>query len=175
MKLLKGEKVKLRAIEPEDVDRLVDWENETEHWEVSGTISPFSREIIRRYVASAHQDIYEAGQLRMMIDEVCSGETIGTIDIFDFDAFHHRAGLGILIADSAKRNNGYAGEAVELVKEYCFKHLGLQQLFCNILEGNKGSLRLFEKAGFKCTGTRHKWVRQGAEYHNQLFLQLLRE
>lgn len=175
MKLLTGTKIRLRAIEPEDVDRLMGWENDTANWEVSCTISPFSRDIIRKYVANSHLDIYQAGQLRLMIDEMESGQTIGTIDIFDFDPFNQKAGIGILIADPSRRNNGFASEAIELVKQYCFDHLGLQQLYCNILTDNKSSLHLFEKAGFTISGTKRRWVRSGANFKDQHFLQLLKQ
>ncbi len=175
MVMLKGNKVRLRAIEPEDVDRIMEWENETSNWEVSGTMAPFSRDIIKRYVANSHHDIYSAGQLRLMIDEVETGETIGTVDIFEFDAFHQRAGLGILIADKARRNNGYASESIALVVDYSFQHLGLSQLFCNILADNAGSIRVFEKAGFQISGNRKKWIRSGSAFKDQLFLQLFKK
>ncbi len=172
MKLLKGEKIRLRAIEPTDVDLILDWENNTDNWEVSGTLAPFSREIISKYVSNAHLDIYKAGQLRLMIEELTTGKTVGTIDIFDFDPFHQRAGLGILIADKSDRNNGYSKETLQLVCEYCFSHLGLQQLYCNILSDNTVSLRLFEKAGFTISGTQKRWIKSGSKFKDQHFLQL---
>ncbi len=173
MKLLKGERIKLRAIEPSDVDLILDWENDTDNWEVSGTLAPFSREIISKYVSNAHLDIYQAGQLRLMIDELSTGKTIGTIDIFDFEPFHQRAGLGILIANKDNRNNGYASETLKLVVDYCFNHLGLQQLYCNILSDNEISLKLFQKAGFTINGTQKKWIKSGSDFKDQYFLQLL--
>jgi len=174
MPFLTGHKIELRAIEPEDVDLLMQWENNIVNWEVSGTITPFSRNLLQQYIDNAHLDIYQVGQLRLMIQEG-EGQTIGTIDIFDFDAFHHRAGVGILIGDQAKRGNGYASESLRLVKKYCFEHLGLKQIYCNILVDNTLSLNLFQKAGFEITGTRHQWVRSGGQYKDQHFLQLFRE
>ncbi|MDZ7846248.1 MAG: GNAT family protein [Owenweeksia sp.] len=62
-----------------------------------------------------------------------------------------------------------------LVKDYCFLHLSLRQLYCNILEDNKPSLNLFEKAGFKINGIKKDWVRSGNCYKDQLFLQAFKE
>ena len=42
----------------------------------------------------------------LMIDHIPDGKTVGTIDIFDFDPFHNRAGIGILIADEEYRTKG---------------------------------------------------------------------
>lgn len=172
MPFLIGHKIRLRAIEPEDIDQLMQWENNIDNWEVSGTITPFSRNLLQQYINNAHLDIYQIGQLRLMIQE--GEETIGTIDIFDFDAFNQRAGIGILIGDQSKRGNGFASESLRLVKKYCFDHLGLTQLYCNILVDNELSLNLFKKAGFEITGTRHKWIRSGGVYKDQHFLQLFR-
>lgn len=172
--MLKGEKIKLRPVEPEDLDLLMLWENDPPNWEVSGTITPYSRDILKRYIKNADQDIYRAGQLRLMIEDRHQ-RTIGTIDVFEFDPFHQRAGIGILIADPVHRNNGYASESLRLIKQYCFEHLGLHQLFCNILEGNEASIHLFEKAGFTITGSRKQWIRSGSKFKDQLFLQLFRE
>src|SRR5690606_19278927 len=161
------------AIEPEDIDLLMQWENNIVNWEVSGTITPFSRNLLQQYIDNAHFDIYQVGQLRPMIEE--GEETLVTIDIFDFDAFNNRAGVGMLIGDPAKRGNGFASESLQLVKKYCFEHLGLKQMYCNILVDNTLSLKLFQKAGFQITGTRHQWVRSGGQYKDQHFLQLFRD
>ena len=60
---LQGKKVKLRALEPEDLDFLFEIENNTKFWEVSSTLVPFSRYILKKYLENAHQDIYEAKQV----------------------------------------------------------------------------------------------------------------
>src|SRR5512145_129569 len=53
----------LRAVEPYDIDVLYRWENDTEIWRVSNTITPFSKFILEKYIESAHLDIYQAKQL----------------------------------------------------------------------------------------------------------------
>jgi diamine N-acetyltransferase len=175
MKVLEGEKVVLRAVEPADIDLLMQWENDRSHWEITGTIAPYSRSILEDYIRHAHLDIYKTGQQRLMMESRICGSTVGTIDLFDFDPFHQRAGIGILIGDPEKRNNGIGREALALVKEYCFKFLGIKTLFCNILEENHPSLQLFEKEGFKVTGKKLAWVRSGDEFKDEYFLQLLKD
>ena len=58
----------LRAPEPGDIDVLYLWENDPEIWQVSNTITPFSRYILEKYIENAHLDIYQVKQLRLMID-----------------------------------------------------------------------------------------------------------
>src|SRR4030042_3324224 len=100
---MKYKEIRLRALEPEDLELLYEWENNNSYWIISNTVTPFSKYTLKRYLRNSHKNIYETGQLRLMIDHISDKVTIGTIDIFDFDAFHNRAGLGILIANEEFR------------------------------------------------------------------------
>ena len=44
MKLEYG-KIRFRALEPEDIDILFEWENDAEIWEISNTFEPYSKYI----------------------------------------------------------------------------------------------------------------------------------
>jgi diamine N-acetyltransferase len=174
---LKGEHVQLRAIEPSDIDVLYNWENNTDHWNVSNTQTPFSKHVLMEYLESAQQDIYSTKQLRLIIDEVTtdySRRAVGCIDLFDFEPNHLRAGIGILISAKDDRRKGYAAEALKLLTDYCFEFLNLQQLYCNITVDNEPSILLFKKQGFEITGVKKSWIREGNLFKDELFLQLIR-
>ena len=168
--MLKGEQIYLRTLEPADADIILKWENNSDNWRVSNTLVPFSRKLIEDYVNSA-QDIYSIKQLRFIICLLENDKKIGAIDLFDFDPYHQKAGLGILIADLEDRRNGYAKEAVLLIKEYCFNHLNLHQVYCNILSKNKASIDLFEKSGFTICGTKKDWIKNKEGWLDELMLQ----
>jgi diamine N-acetyltransferase len=165
--------IRLRALEPEDLELLYEWENNDSNWIISNTIAPFSKYILKRYLENSHKNIYETGQLRLMIDHIPDNITIGTIDIFDFDPFHERAGLGILIANEVYRRRGYASMALTCLIEYCFKTLHLRQLYCNILANNNESMELFKKQGFIQTGQKKDWIRTQDNYLDEYFFQLI--
>ena len=168
--MLKGEQIYLRTLEPADADIILKWENNSDNWRVSNTLVPFSRKLIEDYVNSA-QDIYSIKQLRFIICLLENDKEIGAIDLFDFDPYHHKVGLGILIAELQDRRNGYAKEAVLLIKEYCFNHLNLHQVYCNILSKNKASIDLFEKSGFTICGTKKDWIKNKEGWLDELMLQ----
>lgn len=165
--------INLRAPEPEDLEILYEWENNSSNWVISNTITPFSRFTLKRYLEDSHKPIFETGQLRLMIDHSPGKATIGTIDIFDYDAFHSRAGLGILIAKEEYRRKGYASEALKCVIGYCFNTLQLHQLYCSILEDNCGSMDLFTKHGFKRIGIKKDWVKTKDGYLDEFMFQLI--
>ncbi|MFC2112741.1 GNAT family N-acetyltransferase [Bacteroidota bacterium] len=172
-----GKNIKLRAVEPSDLDVLFEWENDPENWTVSNTSAPFSRHVLQKYIETAQLDIYESRQLRLMIDRLDptenEPETIGIIDLFDFDPQHLRAGVGILIARKEDRMKGLASEALSLLIEYGFGTLHLHQLFCNVTEDNLASIKLFEKHGFLRIGNKKDWIRSENEWINVLLLQLI--
>ena len=178
---LQGQHILLRALEPSDIDVLYKWENDMETWKISNTQTPFSQFVLEEYIISAHQDIYSAKQLRLMIDlfpnpssiEV-NNRAIGCIDLFDFDANHQRAGVGILIAEKGDRRHGYASEALKILIEYCFVSLNLHQLYCNITSDNEASVLLFQQHGFQVAGIKRQWIREGGKFKDELFLQKMR-
>ena len=171
-KLLSSNVVNLRAIEPEDIDLLYIWENDPELWEVSHTLVPYSKYILALFIKNADKDIYESKQLRLMIDTT-DGKTIGAIDLFDFDPYHSRVGIGLLIHNKEDRSNGYASSALELVIGYCFKKLNMHQLYANIGTQNKISISLFEKFGFTLCGTKKEWNRTETGWRDELTFQLI--
>jgi diamine N-acetyltransferase len=171
---MKYGKITLRALEPEDLELLYEWENDNEYWIISNTITPFSKFTLKRYLKNSHKNIYETGQIRLMIELTAEKQTIGTIDLFDFDPFHKRAGLGILIADEAQRRKGYASMAVKCLIEYCFTTLQLHQLYCNILANNCESMDLFQKLGFVRIGIKKDWIKTVVGYLDEYMFQLIK-
>ena len=60
--------VKLRAMEPEDLDLLYSIENDMVLWNVGTTNVPYSRYVLHDYIANSSCDIYADRQLRLIIE-----------------------------------------------------------------------------------------------------------
>jgi diamine N-acetyltransferase len=154
--LLENEQIRLRALEPEDLEYLYRWENDSRLWAFGSTLTPFSRFALRQYIENSGQELYEAKQLRLVVVEKVSDLPIGTIDLYDFDPFHNRSGVGILI-DADFQGKGFASQALELIKEYAFHFLKMNQLYAYIPSMNIASLKLFRRCGFSESGLLRKW------------------
>lgn len=168
--LLSTNKTILRALEPEDLEFLFEIENNELFWEISHTQTPFSKYILKQYIENAHLDIYETKQLRLLIEEKKSKNSIGMIDLFDFDPQHKRAGIGILIHPEYQ-NKGFASDALSMIINYCFKHLNLHQLYANITIDNDKSLSLFNKFKFEKVGVKKDWILSNGNYKDELLVQ----
>lgn len=164
--------IKLRALEPEDIDFLYENENKPELWELSQTLCPFSRNTLNQYIKNSSQDIFTTKQVRLVIESKKQKCIVGFIDLFDYDPINLRAGIGIVVDEKFRRKH-YAENAIEIVKEYSFKVLKLNQLYCDISEENEQSLKLFEKTGFKITGKKLSWINSEIGFKNVIFMQLI--
>lgn len=170
MALLENEKIKLRALEPEDLDALYQWENDSSLWNYGSTLAPYSKFALREYLSGSTQDIFQSRQLRLMIVQQSSGKSIGTIDLYDFDALNLRAGVGILL-DSAYRNKGYGLYALKLMEEYAFRFLLLKQLYAYVPQPNNPSYKLFTKAGYQESGLLQSWIKIADGFMDVYFMQ----
>ncbi len=171
--MMHDENIIVRALEPEDLEYLYKWENDMDLWEVSDTLTPFSHFTLKKYIENSHRDIYESKQLRLMIIRQDTQSPVGLIELYDFDPYHLRAGLGIMIHDMENRKQGYASSAVKLMLDYSFETLGLHQVYCSVPSCNIASLKLFETLGFDRTGYRKEWLKRGNEWEDVIYYQML--
>ena len=125
-------RLKYRALEPEDAALLFLWENNLEINQVSLSKVPLSKYILEQYVSQAHLDIQQAGQFRFMLEDN-KGNSIGCVELFDYCAIDRRSAIGIII-DEKYRSKGYGSEAISLMKQYAFNRLGMHQLYCSVIE-----------------------------------------
>ena len=173
MSVFEGSSVSLRALEPDDLQYLYLWENDTDIWWLGNTLKPYSKETLRKYLNTAHLDIHETRQVRFAVYlNENPVELVGLIDLYDFDPHHKRAGVGILMGETKNRGKGYGSEALKILCNYAFTLLDLHQLYCSIPETNLASIKLFNNKGFIQTGLRPDWIKTKDGWAADIFFQL---
>lgn len=163
------DKVKLRAMEPEDLDVLYEIENDMETWHVGAVNVPYSRYLLHDYIAHASGDIYADRQLRLMIENT-EGQCVGVVDLVDFNPQHHRAEVGIIIQRSYRRR-GYATEALQLMLDYARKVVHLHQVYAIVSATNTPSLNLLKSLGFNDNAALKDWLCEGESFLDARLLQ----
>ncbi|MFV0468983.1 MAG: GNAT family N-acetyltransferase [Dysgonomonas sp.] len=167
---LESEHIKLRAIEPEDLETLYEWENDTSLWIHGNTLAPYSKLALREYINNTlSQDLFQSKQLRLMICLKSDRTVIGTIDLYDIDLFNSRSGIGILI-DKNFRNKNYASEVLKIIQDYTFNFLNLHSLYSYIACENKISIQLFQNAGYVEVGLLKDWIVASGGIHQDVFI-----
>lgn len=172
--MLENAKHRLRAVEPEDANLLHRWENDDKTWWLGGSVTPYSKATLMKFATGDH-DLYRDKQLRLMLDYKNNDGawiTVGAVDLYDFDPRNSRAGVGVVV-DLNHRKKGHGGLGLELLREYAFQHLALNQLFAEVPESHKSSISLFNNAGYISCETRKNWVRGVNSWEDVILMQLL--
>ena len=164
-------KVRLRAMEPEDLDLLYRIENDVKLWNVGNSNVPYSRYTLHNYIATSSGDIYADRQVRLIIENE-QGTVVGIVDLVNFDPSNLRAELGLIIEEPF-RHAGYAQSTMEQITDYAVNVLHLHQLFATIDVTNEACLQLFRKLGYIESARLKEWLFDGMIYHDAIVMQRL--
>lgn len=162
---------KLRALESSDLSAVIEAENHQEAYMNSDNYMPFSRAVLEKYVNGEH-DFFKFQQYRYVID--LDGECAGFLDLFDYNAVHARAGVGVFVLEPF-RERGVAGVALQRLITEARQKLNIEYLHASISEENKPSIKLFEKCGFTQAGFKRGWrkengVRKGVKLYELILV-----
>jgi len=163
---IKNDIIQLRIAEPNDADLVYRWENDMEVWRDSETRVPYSMRQIESFLLN-NNDLVSEKQLRIIIEDAKNNTAVGCIDIYDYDEFNSRAGIGVLI-DKKYRGKGYAKNAIKLISDYCFNTLLLNQIYALVLASNLNSVLLFESLGFERCGVKKQWYKTSEGFIDQI-------
>jgi diamine N-acetyltransferase len=146
--MLIGKRVRLRAIEREDLPRFVAWLNDPDVRKHLMLIPPLSLAQEEKWYEHTLQQ-HPAEQ--PMVIERASPEgwtPIGDISFHVIDWVNRKTELGIFIGDKSYWNQGYGREAIQLLLEFGFNTLNLNRIFLQVDETNPGGIHCYEHAGF---------------------------
>ena len=161
--------IRLRAIEPEDLDLLYRIENDRQLWNIGATNVPYSRYTLHDYIATSSDDIFADRQVRLIIENG-AGQTVGICDLVRFDPRHCRAEAGLVIIDSFRRQ-GYGYAALEALADYAQRVVHLHQLYAVVAVDNVPASELFCKAGYEQQTVLRDWLFDGHSYADALLMQ----
>lgn len=166
-----GKKVRLRAIEREDLPTFVRWFNDqevTRYLQMSGPLSLAQEE---RWFQSKLEDEKNT----VLAIETLDGVHIGNLGLHNVDYRNRHAQLGIVIGEKEYWNQGYGTDAVRTALYYAFDELNLNRVFLRVYAYNQRAIRCYEKCGFRHEGTLRQDFFRNGEYHDTLIMGILRQ
>jgi RimJ/RimL family protein N-acetyltransferase len=171
---LVGSRATLRLVTLADcTDAYVGWLGDPEvskyletRWvpQTKGTIEAFVRGML------ASPDSYLFAVL-----ERASERHVGNLKIGPINARHAFADVSYFIGERAMWGRGLASDAIRVAANIAFERLDLHRVQAGLYEGNVGSARALEKAGFRLDGRLRKQLRQGDAWEDHIWYGLLRE
>lgn len=171
VKKLIGKKLYLSPINIEDINKFLEWMNDFETTDYTGR----SSKIISREGKVAYLEEHANDEATLAIIDMKEDELIGTVGLHDIDHINRRATLGIMIGDKNYRGNGYGTEAIQLILDYGFNYLNLNNIKLDLMEFNERALACYKKCGFKEYGRRRKCNFINGKYYDTIEMDILRE
>ena len=153
----------------EDLDLLYEVENDARLWGVGNTNVPYSRQNLMDYIASATADIYADKQVRLMV-ETDDHDTVGIVDLVNFDPRHLRAELGIMIRQEWQ-GRGLGQKVVALIQDYARHILHLHQIYAIVAASNAKAASMLTSAGFTGNKMLKDWLCNGKVYEDAYLFQ----
>jgi RimJ/RimL family protein N-acetyltransferase len=149
--LWQGERVRLRAIEPEDWEIFFTWNQDGAMVRRLDFLhAPMSREATRQQTARNALERPEMDAFRFVVESI-EGVTVGGIGTHQCDRRVGSFAYGLNVLPDHRRK-GYASEAVRLVLRYYFDELRYQKCTIQIYDFNEASIALHEALGFQPEG-----------------------
>lgn len=172
--MLYGEKVRLRAIEREDVPNFMRWFNDPEVIRYLNFYKPVSKRNEERWVETLSE---AQDQHVFAIEAQTEGGWvhIGNMGLHRLDLRNRTAVLGVALGEKDFWGQGYGTEAIRTVLRFAFDTLGLNRVELDVFEFNPRAIRCYEKVGFRREGTRRQALFREGRYHDVYMMSILAE
>jgi RimJ/RimL family protein N-acetyltransferase len=169
-KKLTGENIFLGPVSKEDIPKLVKWMNDI-------AVSKFLCQATRSHTEKTTKQFLEEGIKKhdfhyygiFTNDNVL----IGGIDLRDVDSIQRTAMLGIVIGEKEYWSKGYGTEAINLLLDYGFNILNLNNIMLEVFSYNPRAIKCYEGCGFKIIGKRRNSRFFAGKYYDDIYMDIL--
>ena len=163
-----GSRVRLRAIEPGDVDAFIaadeDGAGSRSGWRVW---PPRSRWAVGEWIRQGSESGEDGDEVRLVVEAIASGEVVGTLNTQQCDPTAGTFGYGVTIWPWQRRQ-GYASDAVVVVLRYLFGERRYQKCTVGVLDTNEASIALHRSLGFTEEGRVRRAHFRAGRYHDEV-------
>lgn len=168
--LIEGRIVKLRELsigDAIDISRLMTYNISKLLWEVP---FPYSLQNASSFIDSSHREFRSLKTVNFAILYKRNAESsglVGVIGLKNINIENRKANLGYWIGESFW-GNGIASESVELVINYAFSVLKLEEVCAFVYSQNRPSIRVLEKNNMTRVGNVNEYIKKLARYQNSI-------
>lgn len=172
--MIYGERLRLRAVEKEDLPAFVKWFNDPEVRENLFRNHPMSMVEEEQWFANILQQPQFERPLCIEVKTENGGwKMIGNLSLMGISYTNRSAELGVVIGEKEYWNKGYGTEALTLLVDHAFKELNLHRVFLRVYDTNPRGIRCYEKVGFRHEGTQRDAIFKGGKYIDMHMMSVL--
>jgi len=170
--LWEGERVRLQALEPGDVEVFTAADADTDGaragWRV---FPPRSSWAAGQWIEQATMATNDGDDFRVAIAALATGDVVGTLNTHSCDGAAGTCSYGIAVFPWQRRQ-GYASDAIVVVLRYLFGERRYQKCTVGVLAFNDASVALHESLGFQVEGRIRRARFVGGQHHDEIMLGL---
>ena len=171
--MIVGKRIRLRAIEPEDLALMVKWRNDPKVYQYFYEHEPLSLHMQKAWFENF---LRKTDEKTWIIEVIETGEHIGMVGITSIDWRNRRAEYGrLLIYPEKYHKGGYGAETEALVLRYVFDHMNMNRFECEVFVSNENVIGLHKASGFKIEGILRQYVFKNGHYQDVVQMAILRE
>ena len=168
-KKLVGKQVYLSPMCVDDAETYVKWLNDFEVTDGVGSSCRVTSLESEKEWLKHNSNQYQFAIVRLVDDTL-----IGNCGIHEVDQLRQCADVGLFIGDEENRNKGYGGEALNLLLDYCFDYLNLNNVLLKVFSFNERAINCYKKVGFKEIGRRRQSYYLKGKFHDEVYMDILR-
>lgn len=169
-KKLIGEQCYLSPMNLEDAARYAEWLNDIE---VAANLVWLERVINTDREKKILEKMIDSGNPVFAIIDSATDQLIGNCGLHRIDHVDRKAELGIFIGNKNYWNKGYGTEATNLILDFAFNAVNLNNIMLEVYAYNTAAIRVYEKCGFKMIGKRRNARLVAGEYYDIVYMDIL--
>jgi RimJ/RimL family protein N-acetyltransferase len=167
---IQGERLYLRPLDLDDLERCMCWINDPQILEFLGRRLPIGREQEKEWISGQYKDDREV-QLAIALND--GDRHIGNCGLCGIDYADRSGEFGIMIGEPDVWGQGYGPEATRLMVQYGFRQLGLHRIQLEVYAFNERARMSYEKVGFRLEGTRRQSYFRNGRFHDAYLMAIL--
>ena len=169
-KKLIGERIYLSPMNVEDASQYVEWFCD---FTTTDGIGRSSEALTIQAEIEWIENNSKNGDLNFAIVNLENDELIGNCGIMNINNKDRCAELGIFIGNEKHRNNGIGAEVLNLLLDYGFNYLNLNNIHLRVKSFNERAIACYKKVGFKEYGRRRESYFLNGKYYDDVFMDIL--
>ena len=161
LRVIRADRLYLRSIERDDLQRCQDWMNDEELTSTLAQRFPVSLAREADWVERATRG-QDASELHFAICLAQGDRHVGNCGLAAIDRDNRTATLGIFIGEKDCRGQGFGEEAVRALCRFAFGEMSLRKIRLDVQVANASAIKTYERVGFRKEGVlRQEVFRKG--------------
>ena len=164
---MKGEKIRLRLMNGQDTDLIVNWRNNPRVRKNFIYQKPFTREGHERWMETM---IKSGNGYQFIVCRIEDDTPVGCTYLRDYDRENNKIEYGVFLGSEDMKGKGIGTEILGLTLQFAFETLNVHKVFARAFADNVASVNSFLKGGFEKEAYLKDEVFVNGEYRDIVFL-----